>query len=239
MGPPVRWVVGVVRHPLKGRIFWVRTGRCGTGKRSPMRERSVAIIGAGLGGLAAGCYGQLRGLRTTVFEMHDRPGGFCTAWTRKGYTFDGCIHHLAGCLPGTATYRIWEELGAMPREVLFPDDLTQVETPAGAVFTVHTDLDRLEAHMRELAPEDTPLIRRYVRALRTFTRFDIFDAMAGSWRDRAGLAYAAPFGPMSMMRARPMSVPGSEGLQIVGQSVGGAGIPGCAVMGRNAIAALT
>jgi len=67
---------------------------------------SVAIIGAGMGGLAAGVYGQLRGLNTTIFEMHDKPGGLCTAWTRKGYTFDGCIHHLAGCLPGTPTYRM-------------------------------------------------------------------------------------------------------------------------------------
>ena len=71
-----------------------------------MPTRRVAIIGAGMGGLAAGVYGRLAGLDTTIFEMHDKPGGMCTAWTRQGYTFDGCIHHLAGCLPGTPTYRM-------------------------------------------------------------------------------------------------------------------------------------
>lgn len=157
-----------------------------------MNVRSAAIVGAGLGGLAAGVYGQLTGMRTTVFEMHDKPGGLCTAWTRKGYTFDGCIHHLAGCRPGTPTYHMWEELGAMPREVLYPTDLTQVETPEGKVLTVHTDLDLLEAHLRDLAPIDTPVIRRYVRALRAFTQFDLFDAMAGTWRDRGRLVRHSP-----------------------------------------------
>ncbi len=157
-----------------------------------MSARRVAIIGAGMGGLAAGVYGRRAGLDTTIFEMHDKPGGLCTAWTRQGYTFDGCIHHLAGCLPGTPTYRMWEDLGAMPQEVLYPSDLTQVETPDGKHLTVYTDLDRLEAHLLDLAPGDRRLIHRYVRALRVFTRFDLFDAMTGSWRERTRLLRPAP-----------------------------------------------
>ncbi len=157
-----------------------------------MPVRRVAIIGAGMGGLAAGVYGQLGGLETTVFEMHDKPGGLCTAWTRQGYTFDGCIHHLAGCREGTPTYRMWEELGAMPRDLLFPPELTQAETPDGKVLTVHADLDRLEAHLLDLAPEDRRLIRRYIRALRAFTGFDLFDVMTGSWREWARLLRQAP-----------------------------------------------
>lgn len=157
-----------------------------------MSAQSVAIVGAGMGGLAAGVYGRLAGLDTTIFEMHDKPGGLCTAWTRNGYTFDGCIHHLAGCREGTPTYRMWEELGTMPREVLYPADLTQVETPDGKSLTVYTDLDRLEAHLVGLAPGDRHVIRRYTRALRAFTRFDLFDAMTGSWRDWARLIRRAP-----------------------------------------------
>lgn len=155
-----------------------------------------------MGGLAAGVYGQRAGFRTTIFEMHDKPGGLCTAWTRRGYTFDGCIHHLAGCRPGTSTYRMWEDLGAMPREVLFPAELTQVETPNGKRLTIHTDLERLEAHLLALAPEDSRPIQRYVRALRAFTRFDLFDAMTGTWREWARILRQAPtaarWGPLTM-----------------------------------------
>jgi phytoene dehydrogenase-like protein len=63
-----------------------------------MPGKTMIIIGAGVGGLATGCYAQIDSYHTQIFEMHSLPGGSCTAWRRKGYTFDGCIHHLvAGC----------------------------------------------------------------------------------------------------------------------------------------------
>jgi hypothetical protein len=75
-------------------------------------EKSIIIIGAGLAGLSAGCYGQMNGYRTQIFEMHTTPGGLCTAWKRKGYTFDGCIHWLTGSRSGVF-HRFYEELGAV------------------------------------------------------------------------------------------------------------------------------
>jgi phytoene dehydrogenase-like protein len=45
--------------------------------------KSVIIIGAGMGGLSSGCYGQMNGYSTKIFEMHDKPGGLCTAWHRR------------------------------------------------------------------------------------------------------------------------------------------------------------
>ena len=39
--------------------------------------KSIIIIGAGMGGMAAGIYGQLNGYRTRIFEMHTLPGPVC------------------------------------------------------------------------------------------------------------------------------------------------------------------
>jgi len=50
--------------------------------------KSVIIVGAGIAGLSAGCYSMKNGFQTTIFESHSIPGGLCTAWKRKGYTFD-------------------------------------------------------------------------------------------------------------------------------------------------------
>jgi len=50
-----------------------------------MACRSIVIIGAGIAGLSTGCYAQINGYDTTILEMHDKPGGMCTSWTRKGY----------------------------------------------------------------------------------------------------------------------------------------------------------
>lgn len=37
-------------------------------------KKSIIIIGAGLGGLAAGIYGQMNGFDTHIYEMHSRAG---------------------------------------------------------------------------------------------------------------------------------------------------------------------
>ena len=47
-------------------------------------EKSIIITGAGIAGLSAGCYGQMNGYRTQIFEMDTKPGGLCTSWKRKG-----------------------------------------------------------------------------------------------------------------------------------------------------------
>ena len=61
--------------------------------------KSVAIIGGGIAGLCAGFYAQMNGYRSRIYEMHDLPGGLMTAWERKGYTIDYCIHWLVGSSP--------------------------------------------------------------------------------------------------------------------------------------------
>ncbi|MFC2032127.1 oleate hydratase [Chloroflexota bacterium] len=60
-------------------------------------DKSIIIIGAGIAGLSAGCYSQMNGYRTRIFEMHTLPGGLCTSWKRKGYTIDAGIRFTSGC----------------------------------------------------------------------------------------------------------------------------------------------
>ena len=86
-------------------------------------NKSIIIIGAGMGGLSAGCHGQMNGYNTQIFEMHTLPGGQCASWKRKGYTFDACIHYLFGCSPSSKIYQLWHELvgafGAVEENQLF------------------------------------------------------------------------------------------------------------------------
>jgi phytoene dehydrogenase-like protein len=132
-----------------------------------MTQKSIAIVGAGIAGLSAGCYAQMNGYRSQIFERHSIPGGLCTSWTRKGYTFDGCIHHLAGVSPDSGLHRLWQELGAFQdHQIIYHDSLVQVEGPGGKALTVYTDVDHLEQHLREIAPNDSAAIDVYVRAIR-------------------------------------------------------------------------
>ena len=139
--------------------------------------RSIIIIGAGMGGLAAGIYGQMNGYETQVFEMHAKPGGQCTSWKRKGYTFDPCIHHFFGCKPGTRVYQMWHELGALPRELVTLEACTAVLSPDGKMLVDYYDLERLKETLLKLSPADSKTIEQYIAAIKVFSNERISDAM--------------------------------------------------------------
>ena len=136
--------------------------------------KSIIIIGAGITGLSAGCYGQMNGYRTSIFEMHDKTGGVCTGWKRKGYTIDGCMNWLVGTSQANSFYRIWEELGVAPGwSIVDHEQYILAEGEGGKVFTVYADIDHLEQHMKELAPEDKDVIEEFSKGVRGCTHMDM------------------------------------------------------------------
>ncbi len=139
--------------------------------------KSIIIIGAGMGGLAAGIYGQMNGYETQIFEMHTKPGGQCTSWKRKGYTFDPCIHHFFGCKPGSSVNQMWHELGALPRELVTLEECTAVASPDGKMFIDYYDLERLKNTLLQLSSADSKMIKQYIAAIRAFDNSKIEDAI--------------------------------------------------------------
>ncbi|MFN8372914.1 MAG: NAD(P)/FAD-dependent oxidoreductase [Anaerolineae bacterium] len=138
-----------------------------------MTTKSIAIIGAGVAGLSAGCYAQMNGYHSTIFELHDLPGGLCTTWERKGYIFDGCIHYLFGSGAGQPFNQMWQELGAVQGRTMINHDEYQRITDGKHTLIVYADPDRLQAHMTELSPEDAGLIKAFCDGVRQFTHFDM------------------------------------------------------------------
>ncbi|MBN2146314.1 MAG: NAD(P)/FAD-dependent oxidoreductase [Anaerolineales bacterium] len=139
-----------------------------------MDEKTILIIGGGIAGLAAGCYAQLNGYRAQIFELHSLPGGLCTAWERKDYVFDGCIHYLFGTGAGQPFHRMWEELG-LPQNwrIINHDEMMRLTDGSGRTLIVYTDPDRLGAHMKELSPVDAPFIDDFIQGVYQFTQFDL------------------------------------------------------------------
>jgi phytoene dehydrogenase-like protein len=66
---------------------------------SNTRQQSVAIVGGGLAGLAAGCALADAGLRVTVFEKRPYVGGRASSYEHPGTgeVVDNCQHVLLGC----------------------------------------------------------------------------------------------------------------------------------------------
>ncbi|MBN2059212.1 MAG: NAD(P)/FAD-dependent oxidoreductase [Deltaproteobacteria bacterium] len=137
-------------------------------------ERRMVIIGAGIAGLSTGCYARMNGYETDIYEMHRVPGGLCTAWKRKGYTFDISMHMLTGSRGGPVQ-RMWHELGILrDRTFIYHDILSRVESRE-KILTLCTDPRRLEEQMAALSPADSKLTKEFVRL---FTGRDIMGAMS-------------------------------------------------------------
>jgi phytoene dehydrogenase-like protein len=141
--------------------------------------KSIIIIGAGIGGLSAGVYGQINDYETQIFEMHTKAGGQCTSWKRKGYTFDPCIHHFFGCKPGSKINQMWHDLGALPRELVTIEQCTAIASLNGKMFVDYYDLERLQKTLLNLSPADSAMIEQYIRLIKAFTNEKIDDAMSG------------------------------------------------------------
>ncbi len=71
----------------------------------------VIIIGAGLGGIAAGAKLAKQGKKILLLEQHDRPGGCATTFTRKDFTFEVGLHEMDGPHARDLKVKIFRDLG--------------------------------------------------------------------------------------------------------------------------------
>lgn len=128
-----------------------------------MSERRIAVVGAGLGGLAAALRLQAAGLRTTLFEARSQPGGRAGVHHEGGFTFDmgptvitapSCLDELfqatgkplsafVDLIPNHPFYRIlWSD---------------------GEHFDYDGDPERLLAEVSRIAPSDVEGYERFHR----------------------------------------------------------------------------
>lgn len=134
---------------------------------------SILIIGAGMAGLSAGCYAQMNGFESRIFEMGQRAGGVCQSWERNGYTVNGCIHWLVGSNPKSSFYGIWEELGAVQNLRFIDHDRFGTFEHSEGTIILFSDADRLQEHLLEVAPEDARWIRSLTHGIRVLSGFEL------------------------------------------------------------------
>src|ERR1700741_1516476 len=140
----------------------------------------VSIIGAGMSGFTAGCYLQLNGFETEIFEKHAIPGGLCTSWHKNGYTIDGCIHWILGSDTGSSFNKMWTEILDMKKiEFVNHDVRIEVEVKNTKdrhgcnVFKLYTNLDQLHKYLLDLSPEDKKPIDELIKSMRIMQKFDL------------------------------------------------------------------
>jgi phytoene dehydrogenase-like protein len=67
---------------------------------------------------------------------------------------------------------LWEEVGAVQeRTMIDHEEYARIEGKDSKILIVYTDIDRLEQHMKELAPEDKDVIEEFTKGIRTCIHF--------------------------------------------------------------------
>lgn len=125
-------------------------------------EKDIIIVGGGIAGLSAGYYSVLNGYSTSIFEMHKIPGGLCTAWKRKGYTFDVSMHMLMGSSSGPL-HRMWKELGIIDNFTFHYHEVISSVEGLEDNLTFTTSKEQMEAQLLAISPEDRELIMEFTR----------------------------------------------------------------------------
>ncbi len=114
----------------------------------------AAVIGSGLGGLAAAIRLGARGYRVTVFEKLEQPGGRAGVFRQDGFTFD------AGPTIVTAPFvleELWSQAGAK-----FSDDVDlkpldpfyDLRFADGTVMSCWRDHEKAREEVRRISPSD-------------------------------------------------------------------------------------
>lgn len=140
--------------------------------------KKVIIVGAGISGLSAGIYAARSGFDVTILEQHITFGGLSTAWSRKGYFFEGGMHWLTGSAPHLPMYRIWKEVGALQdnNPIENRDPLYTVYDGKKQV-ALYRYVDDMKAELLRYAPEDKKIIKKMCRDVKAFANFfmPVFD----------------------------------------------------------------
>ncbi|EKV32556.1 hypothetical protein C882_2635 [Caenispirillum salinarum AK4] len=129
----------------------------------------VAVVGAGIGGLAAAAALTARGARVAVFESHDRPGGCCSSWVRKvrmpegsraDVIFDAGVHDVSGVHSGGTLDRFLARVGAAERLTWVP--MHQSVTFPFGTLTIGQGAEALAESLAALVPADAAGLRALV-----------------------------------------------------------------------------
>ncbi|MDB6452036.1 phytoene desaturase [Falsirhodobacter sp. 20TX0035] len=128
-----------------------------------MSDRTAAVIGAGLGGLALAIRLQSAGIRTTLFEKRDLPGGRAYVYKDAGFTFDAGPTVITDpeCLK-----KLWRLSGRRMEDyvTLLPvAPFYQLCWEDGFKFDYADDQDAIDRQIALKSPQDVAGYRRFLR----------------------------------------------------------------------------
>lgn len=134
-----------------------------TNSNTSSADYDVIIIGAGVGGLTTGNLLSDEDYEVLIVEKHHIPGGYCTNFKRKDFTFDASMHMINGCGPGGTIYEILKKIGIENDiEFIKLNELYHWKDPKNEIdFRAPADLSEFIEKLTKIFPDEEPGIREF------------------------------------------------------------------------------
>ena len=114
----------------------------------------AVIIGAGVSGLVCGCYLAKAGMKVLIAEQHFKPGGYCTSFKRKGFTFDAAAHSFGSYREGGNMNRVFKDLNLDKRLKIKRYDPSDVIITPDYKISFWNDLDKTTKELKRAFPHE-------------------------------------------------------------------------------------
>ncbi len=127
-------------------------------------EKSVAVIGAGIGGIATAIFLVKRGYKVDVYEKNSSPGGRCGQIIRDGHRFDLGATMLM--MPGIYK-EVFQALGIplFENNYIIPlEDLYRIYFDNNEVLTFSPDENKMKEQLEKIEPGSFKRSQKYVSA---------------------------------------------------------------------------
>ncbi len=121
-------------------------------------EYDVIIVGSGIGGLSCGALLSKWGYKVLVLEQHYQAGGYCSSFSRKGFTFNCGVENVSGLWEGGTVSTFLEKLG-LNEDALFVKNRMRYLFKGNAVDVMEPS--DFVSNLLKLFPEEADSIKKF------------------------------------------------------------------------------
>lgn len=121
----------------------------------------VVIIGAGISGLVCGCYLAKAGMKVLIVDQHYKPGGYCTSFNRKGFTFDAAAHSFGSYRKSGIMNRVLKELHIDKKLIIKRYQPTDIFISPNYKISFWADINKTIQEFQKAFPHESNNIIKY------------------------------------------------------------------------------
>ncbi len=131
-----------------------------------MKDKSVSIIGSGIGALFTGAILAKHGFKVNVYESLKKIGGYATSWSKNGYTFEVSLHEINGFGKNDTRKHLFEYLNLYDKLKFLRVPSCYTSVFDGYEFRVPENYEEFERKLKTEYPDEADGIEKVMRVIR-------------------------------------------------------------------------